>query len=162
MIRKNLIRAALGFLIGMIMGDGIAFLTTLPYNNGDLPVSSEFAQRIGDSFLAFIVQTIVSGLFGALCFGGITLHDIEKLPLAVSCISHCLIMILTFIPVSLYLCWVSSLTDIIIMAGIQITVYFIIWLIVYSIYKKEIRELNSMQEKYLSNKKINNTEEEKV
>ncbi len=162
MIKKTLIRAAVGFLIGMVMGDLIAFLTGLPSGAEGLPVSDAFAARMGDPLSALIVQTLVSGLFGAICFSGISLHDCERLPLMASCLLHCGIMITVFVPVSVFLCWVSSLSDILIMAGIQIAVYFIIWLIMYALYKKEIRELNNMQEKYLNEKNTIIQKEEKL
>ncbi len=158
MIKKTLIRAVIGFFIGILMGNGIAFLTTFPAPDG-FPVADLLTEKIGSPLQAFIVQTLVSGLFGAVCFGGVSLHDCDRLPLAVSCLSHCLLMVLSYIPVSVFLCWTNSLEELLFMAGIQIVVYFIIWLIMYSLYKKEIRELNSMQEHYLRRKTTEKKEE---
>ena len=159
MLKKTIKRAGIGFLIGMVIGNFIAFFTGYISDSTDQLMSEALIQKIGGEDAAFLIQSLLSGLYGAICFGGITIHEIERLPLSVSCLGHCMIMVLCYIPISLFLGWSESIIDLLIMAGIQISTYFVIWMIIYFSYKKEIRKLNSMQEKYLQ-QNYNNTEEE--
>ena len=54
--------------------------------------------------------------------------------------------------------WVSDIGTLLIISGMQLIGFFIIWLIMYFGYKKQIRELNEMQEHFQN---INKTKNEK-
>ena len=144
MLLKTLKRAGIGFLLGMVIGNIIPLLGGAWDENGFIPASNLLIERVGDITLAIFIQNIASGIFGALCFGGMSLYDIEKWPLALATVSHCGIIIVAFLPIAILLGWVYSLTDILIMIGIQIAVFFMIWLIIYMNYRKQVRELNEL------------------
>ncbi|MBQ6153351.1 MAG: DUF3021 domain-containing protein [Ruminococcus sp.] len=147
MLKKALKFAGIGFLIGIVIGDVIAFLTGTSSTGG---VSFTSAQLLsiagGNVVLAMILQSLFSGIYGAICFAGVCFYDIERWPLALATGAHCAAIILIYIPVALLLGWVSSITEILFIAGIQLVAFFIIWLILYFIYKKQVKELNEMQE----------------
>ena len=77
-----------------------------------------------------------------------SLYDAERLPLAAATALHCGLIVLPFIPISYLLGWVSGIVETLIIAAAQIAVFFIIWLILYFAYKKQIRELNDMQKDF--------------
>ena len=147
MFVKILKRAGIGFLLGMVIGNLIPLLGGTWDENGFIPASALLIERVGSITLAVIIQNVASGVFGALCFAGMTFYDIEKWPLALATVSHCGVILITFLPIALLLGWVYSLTEILIMVGIQITVYFLIWLIIYMNYRKQVRELNEINSK---------------
>ena len=157
MLKKTLIRALIGFVFGIIMGDGITMLTTI--GNDFVPASFSLIELCGGFPQAFIVQSILSGLYGAVTFGCISLYDIERMPLALASIVHCLIIVLLHIPNSIFLGWSQTVWDVLIMACIQVAAYFIVWLILYLVYRKQVKELNELQ-KHIHNKTKNYAEED--
>lgn len=149
MLRKALKCAGLGFLIGMIVGNVIAALTGFSAAGGHNIVTPRLLGVTGNNFIpAVILQSLLSGIYGALCFGGIVFYDIERWPLAAATAAHCALIVLSYIPIALFLGWANQPLEFVIVAAVQIVVFFIIWLILYFSYKKQIRELNDMQKDF--------------
>ena len=149
MLKKVLLRAGIGFLIGAVVGNLIAFLTGSSATDGVAFSSRQLLDMSGGSaVLAMMLQSLFSGLYGALCFAGMSLYDAERLPLAAATALHCGLIVLPFIPISYLLGWVGGIVETLIIAAAQIAVFFIVWLILYFGYKKQIRELNDMQKDF--------------
>lgn len=152
MLKKTLKSAGIGFLIGIVVGDMIAFFTGTLNTGGVTYASNELLEMAGgNGVLAMVLQSLFSGLYGAACFAGMSLYEIERMPLAAATALHCSIIVLLFVPISLLLGWVQNITELLIIAGIQIVAFFIIWLIMYLIFEKQIRELNEMQKDFNQN-----------
>lgn len=132
-------RAGIGFVIGVIMGNVIAWFTGGFF-------TAEFVETAGNTARAVVIQTLTYGLYGAAAMGGTVLYDIEKWPLALSSAMHYLIIAVLFVPMSLLLGWVGGVADILVMEGIELVMYFMIWLIMYLRYKAHVKELNELQE----------------
>ncbi|MCR5653306.1 MAG: DUF3021 domain-containing protein [Ruminococcus sp.] len=148
MLKIVLRRAGIGFLIGVFVGNLIAVLTGTSATDGITFASKQLLNMAGGSpVVAMILQSLFSGLYGAVCFGGMTFYDVERLPLAAATALHCALIILLFIPIALLLGWVSNIIEILIIASMQLVAFFIIWLIMYLIYKKQVRELNDLMNK---------------
>ena len=154
MLKKVLALAGIGFLIGVVVGDVIAILTGTS-STGGITFTSEKLLEIagGNAAAAMILQSLFSGIYGALCFMGVCFYDIERWPLALATAAHCAVIILVYIPVALLLGWVSGITEILIVAGIQFVAFFIIWLIMWLIYKKQVKELNELQKDFSGKEK---------
>ena len=99
------------------------------------------------------MQGLFSGLYGAVCFAGISFYEIESWPLALATAAHCMLIVLLFIPIAHLLGWETGIADTLIMAACQLAGFFMIWLIMHGIYKKQVRELNEIQEHFQQNKK---------
>ena len=95
-----------------------------------------------------VLQSLFSGLYGAACFAGMSFYDADRLPLALATALHCGTIVLLFIPISLILGWISNITELLIVMAIQLVVFFIIWLIMWAAYKKQVKELNEMQKDF--------------
>ena len=153
MLKKTLKAAGIGFLIGMIVGNVIAFLTGNSGTGGVTFASPQLLDMAGGSgTVAMLLQSLFSGLYGAVCFAGMSFYEIERMPLAAATALHCALIVLLFIPIALLLGWVSDIGTLLMISGMQLVGFFIIWLILYFGYKKQIRELNEMQE-HFQNKK---------
>lgn len=149
MLKRLFKYAGIGFLIGVLVGNLIAFLTSGVFSGFDSLTSGQLLKMTGgNAVTAILLQSLFSGLYGALCFGGMLIYEAERLPLAAATALHCAMIILSFIPIGLTLGWVGSFAEVLIMASIQFVVYFIIWLIISAIYKKQVRELNDMQKDF--------------
>lgn len=148
MLMKTLKMAGLGFLIGAVVGNLIAILTGT-FDSGGITFASKKLLDMsgGNAALSMLLQSLFSGLYGALCFAGISFYDIERCPLALATASHCAIIVLTFIPIALLLGWFRNIVSLLIMSCIQLAAFFIIWLILYAVYKKQVKELNELMAK---------------
>lgn len=154
MLKKTLKMAGIGFLIGMVIGNLIAFLTGNSDTGGVTFASSQLLDMAGGSgTTAMLLQSLFSGLYGAVCFAGMSFYEIERMPLALATALHCALIVLLFIPIALLLGWVSDIVTLLIISGMQLVGFFIIWLIMYFGYKKQIRELNEMQKDFSNKEK---------
>ena len=148
MLKKTLKMAGIGFLLGIVIGNLIAFLT----GNSDTGGVTFAPQKLldmagGKAIVAMLLQSLFSGLYGAACFAGMSFYEIERMPRAAATALHCALIILLFVPISLCLGWVSKIETLLMISGIQLVCFFIIWLIMYAGFKKQVKELNELQEK---------------
>lgn len=141
MLKKILKLAGLGVLLGITVCNIISVTVS-----NDVPVTAALIERAGSVKAAFIMQTALTGIYGALCMATTVLYDAEKLPLLAASLIHCVICVGTFIPLSLFLGWSAGAADVLITTAMQTAGYFMIWLIMYLRYKKEIKDLNKMNE----------------
>ncbi len=154
MLKKTMIRACIGFLIGMVVGNVIAFLTGNSDTGGVTFASPQLLSMAGGNVLvSMLPQSLFSGLYGAVCFAGMSFYEIERMPLAAATALHCALIVLLFIPIALLLGWVSDIGTLLIISGMQLVGFIIIWLIMYFGYKKQIRELNEMQKNFSKKEK---------
>ena len=148
MLKKTLKAAGIGFLLGIVIGNVIAFLTGNSDTGGITFASQKLLDMAGgNGTVAMLLQSLFSGLYGAICFAGMSFYEIERMPLAVATALHCALIVLLFIPIALLLGWVSQIETQLIISGIQLVCFFIIWLIMYAGFKKQVKELNELQEK---------------
>ena len=140
-MRKKIIKL---FLLGLLLGiAACSLVTTLTCDA--FPASPAFVDRIGDLRTALLVQLLISALYGAVCMGSTVLYDVDRLPLSLTSLIHCLICIVPFLFISNFLCWVEGTAQTLIMAGAQLAAYFVVWLVLYLIYRKQTKELNDIQ-----------------
>ena len=129
--------AGIGFLIGMILGNLIAWMT-------GPTVSPALADLIGSRTGAILIQTLVSGLYGVATVSGMLLYDVEDWSLAKATIVHYLIVAGLYVPMALFLGWAANTADILIVEGCQLIAFFLIWLIMYLKYRAEVKKLNEL------------------
>ena len=149
MIKTILKRAGFGFILGVAV---CAVITAITSDGAQ--VSASFLEKIGSHRAALLLQLFLTGLQGAICMGGTVLYDLDRLPLALTTLFHCLMCVVPYFFLSLLLGWVERVWEALILSGIQIAAFFIIWLILYLQYRKQIKELNDIQ-----NKNLDQTEE---
>ena len=148
MLKRLIKRVIIGFVIGMIAGNAIALLISLMSSGGFRMVTDILTERTGGEVTAIFVQTLMSGLYGAIAFAGISVYEIERLPLALSSALHCLLIVLLHVPNALFLGWENSPMEAFITAAMQIAGYFVVWLIINGIYRSHVRMLNDLQKKH--------------
>jgi len=137
-------RAGIGFLMGMAVGDLISWLTGA---FGSSIVSPALLARMNGEAGAIVVQTLLSGLYGMATMGGTVLYDIERWPLALATAVHCLIVAGLYAPIALLLGWAAGAADVLVMVGILLAAFFLIWLVMYLRYKAQVRGMNEMIQK---------------
>lgn len=150
MLLKFFKRAGIGFLLGIVIENIITIIIGYAATGTALFFAPEFLLRAGNELNAVVLQLLLSGIYGALCMGSTIIYDIEKMPLLRATELHCLAVMLPYIPLSLYLCWITTAAEMTAVMSIMLAAYFVIWLIMCSIYKMQVKELNKLQKEYLA------------
>lgn len=143
MLRKTMIRAALGLVIGMVVGNVIALL----FSGFTALASPMLIAKTGSPFLAAVVQTLASGLYGAIAMAGVGFYDVEEWSLLKAVLVHYATVMLPYIPLGLLLGWIrpeAFASDYGIVFAAQTATYAVIFLIMYFRYRAEVKELNEM------------------
>ncbi len=147
MLKKTLKRAGIGFLLGMAVGNLIAFLAVVANGGGSI-VSPKTMEMCGGEAEALLLQSFLSGLIGFAGCAGMTFYEMEEWSLLRIMSSHLGVIFAVFVPVSYVLDWFGSLTDLLIMSGMMLVSYFIVWRIMCVICKRQVKELNELQRKF--------------
>lgn len=154
MIKKTVKLALIGFVIGMAAGNIIAIAVSFAAGGDALVFTQKMYDLTGSAAGALAMQTLMSGLIGAINFGAVILYELEGPPLTLVSILHCAICLASYFPIAIFLGWISpTVHDIGMMACIMITVYMVIWLIMYVRYRIEVREINDLLEANMQTEK---------
>lgn len=142
-MRKTVIKKiVIGFLVGAACGNLISLMMSL-FSGGDIRLISEaLGARLG-TVLGIAVQSVLSGIYGAVCVGGTVYYDIDDWSLLKATLIHYLSIMVSFSVVSAVLSWLPP--DVLTYLAVILTftfVFFIIWLVMYLRWKKQIAEMN--------------------
>jgi hypothetical protein len=143
-----LIRSLLGFVIGA----AAVHLFTLAigyfaYGQWTL-CAPGLIDALGETG-AIALQTALGALFGMIALGGMCVYDIETWSLLRASLVHCLLVLVSYLIVGLILRWFSAdAASILIVSGIILAVYAVIWLCMYIAWKREMRKMNALTEAY--------------
>ncbi len=150
MKRKILKLALIGFVLGMLIGNLISFLCADHSVKTLIPVSPVLIRRTGFVKTAMIVNTLLSGILGAVSMAGVIFHDPEEFDwgMTKAAVLHFLLILAVNVPIALYCGWLEpGFFNLLIWVLIMALGYFIVWLIMYFRYRKETKELNRMLER---------------
>ena len=140
----------IGFLAGAVVGNLIAMLSA---GNGAF-YSPMLLERFDSPVAAILVQSLLSALIGVAGMGGMSLYDETDLPLASATAIHFALVEAVFVSVALFLRWMRSAVEIGVMTGIMFAAFTMIWVIMFIIHKREVRQLNEIaREKENADKK---------
>ena len=134
-------RAGLGLLLGMFAGNMIPWLIG-GFSNG--VVSPILVERMGGKTGAIVLQTLLSGVYGAAAVGGMLLYEVDEWPLAKATIVPYLIVAVLYAPMALFLGWAERAADVLIVEGFQLILFFLIWSVMDLRYKAEVKRLNEL------------------
>ena len=149
MKKEILKRAVIGFVLGMAVGNLIAFFYADKSADPVVIVTPLLSRRTGSVTAALIIQTILSGLMGAVSFAGTIFYDFEDWGMTKTMVMHYLLIILIYFPVAFWCGWIDpEWKEILIRAVIMAFEYLVIWLIMYIRYRIQTKELNRMMESY--------------
>ena len=141
MLRKILKRAGLGFLLGIAVGN---LMTGLLSGPGLVP--QQLLARIGSPQAAFLLQTLLTGVLGAVSFAGTILYEIEGWPLLRTAVVHYLIIELVYLPIGFLLGWFARAEEALVWLAICAAAYLMIFLILSLIYRRQVKELNKLND----------------
>ena len=145
MIKKTIQLAVVGFVLGMAIGNIIAIACSYASGGEVLAFSESLLEKTGSAAGALALQTLLSGVIGAVAFGGIMLYEIDRLPMLLVSVLHCAMILAVYFPVAIFLGWIRPTAhDIGMMACIMTAAYMAVWLFMYVRYRIEVREINEL------------------
>jgi hypothetical protein len=148
MKRLLIVRSLIGLVVGAILIHIITLLVNYLDSGSWLICMPGLTEAIGLT-RALVLQTVLGAVLGMLGLGGMCFFDIEEWSLLRATAAHCMLILVAYMVAGLLLHWFSfHIIPMLIMAGIIIFVYTLIWLIMYIKWKLEIREMNLLAQKY--------------
>ncbi len=138
--KKVLIRAAVGFSLGALVAVILGVI--------DMRFCSQaLAARVGSEGLGIALQILGSGLYGSACMVGTLFYDFERWSLALATALHYLIIAVGLALCYWLLCWGMGAGLLLTVLAGQTAGFFLIWLIMWLRYRKEVKELNELNGK---------------
>lgn len=144
--------ATMGFGLGLIVGPVISALTgSAGAGDGAIHlVSDGLINAVGEPLAAFVIQAVVSGLYGMIAVGGSAVYGIEEWSLLKCTAIHYISVIIGLFVTGFSLRWfyLSDIGSLLIMIPFMTVPYVIIWLVNFYSSKAQIQEINRELEKY--------------
>lgn len=138
--KKVLIRAAVGFLLGALVAVILGVI--------DMRFcSQELAAAVGSEGLGIALQFLGSALYGSACMMGTLFYDVERWSLALATGLHYLIIAVGLVLCNWFLHWGMGAGLLLTVLAGQTVGFFLIWLIIWLRYRKEVRELNELNQR---------------
>lgn len=129
--KRTAFLAAVGFALGILVGLGFLSITG---------VGTYYVQRGVDGLALYLA---LSGLLGAVGMGGTTIYSLEHWCLLRCTATHFVITLSAYCAVGFMLGWLDlrdPVTPYMFLG--YVIAYFIIWLVMYLKYKRQIRQIN--------------------
>ncbi len=142
-----LIRFIGGFSIATLIGCSVNMIISASIGGGEyLPVMPMLAEHFDTELAAVLVQFLMIGMIGVTFAEGALIFNIARWSFLLKYVVHFLITAVVYIPF-VGLCWFPLETDGILIMVINILfTYVVVWLIHYSINRKNIAEINKKLE----------------
>ena len=146
--KKIVLHAVIGFVVGAAVGLLIAWLASLPSDGSRLMEFSPVTKKVGFAG-AIALQILVSGLLGCVSVSGMLLYEIEKWSLALATVVHFLAIMAFFTLASFSMGWFAgNVAYFFIAVACNAVGFAVIWVIMYLLWKKEVRKMNEDLREY--------------
>lgn len=145
MFKKVVARAALGFSIGISIGYIITIIISLLYGEGEYyPCVDALKDAIGSESAAVVFQAFLCGILGIVFAAASVIWEIESWNLVKKSGVYFLITALTMMPIAYFTNWMPhTVGGFLTYFGIFLLIFVVVWLILYFVWKKKIRIINS-------------------
>lgn len=148
MKKQLILRALIGFLLGVCISDIILLILSLCFASGAyISCAPVCVERFGSELAGVTAQFFLSGLIGMVFAGATVIWEIETWSLLRSTVIHFLVTSVVFFPVSALLGWCAlDIGGIIGYVGIYASIYVCVWISQYFSYKRKIQKINQTLE----------------
>ncbi len=132
----------------MVLCSLISVIKLWPLSPDQLFVTQELINKTGSLERALLVYLLLVGLYGAVCMAGTSFYDIESWSMLKAAIVHYSTMVVAYVPMALYLGWISPSLQAIAMTLLVLAgIYAAIWLVLYLRCRRTTQQLNELLEK---------------
>ncbi|MCR5053288.1 MAG: DUF3021 domain-containing protein [Lachnospiraceae bacterium] len=132
LLKRTIIMCTVGFIMGMAVGVILLLTGCFDYFPEEI-----LADKIPKCM-------IVSGFMGVAGMGGTVLYEIENWSIMRATVTHFVIVIVAFLTMAYVEEWYrfGDMKDAVLTFILYVIVFFFIWLIMYLIAKKNVKEMN--------------------
>lgn len=150
MKKQVILRALLGFPIGIAIGYIITIIISLIFAQGYYsPCVPDLVETMGSEIGAVILQSILCGLLGSSFAATSVIWEIDRLSIAKQTGVYFLINSVVMMPIAYFTNWMEhSLVGFIVYFSIFIAIFFVVWIVQYFIWKDKIRKMNLKINRY--------------
>lgn len=138
-------KTAVGFSLGILIVIVIETIACFAYTGNAGSYFSEFQGAAGGRpFVKLMLELLTGGLLGVVGNGGAVVYEIEEWSILKSTTIHFCVTMCVYMAVGKangWLTWRPSVVNAI-QIILMVLIYFLIWLVQYLIYKREVAELN--------------------
>ncbi|MBQ7700927.1 MAG: DUF3021 domain-containing protein [Candidatus Methanomethylophilaceae archaeon] len=143
--------AILGFVMGVIMGDAITMLFAST-SDQLIFVSQSLSDRFGDT-MAFIIQSLVSGVVGFIAWYSTKAYYDERFSIIAATLIHMVITMSALIIAGYFLGWIGPNAEGLLMfLVLPLVIYTMIWFSIYMSYRMKIQQINESLKRRRSGK----------
>jgi hypothetical protein len=144
MKKKALIRGLIGFPGGVTICLVITIIESLIVGDGRFYACvPEFVELAGSEIMAVILQTVLAGLVGSVYGAASVIWEMEDWSIAKQSGIFFAIAAVTMMPIGYLLNWMEhSVTGIVSFYLIFLVIFVMIWITMYLIWRRKVRELN--------------------
>lgn len=148
-IKKALLRGLIGIPIGVFISQLIVLLISLGWGNGEyIAAVPSFVQVVGGELTAVGLQFLFSCVVGFAFAAGSCVFEVEQWGITKQTVLHLIILCGAFFPIALFLRWVSpTFASVISYFVIWISIYAIVWVLQFFIWRGKTRRLNQKLKK---------------
>ncbi len=144
MKRSCVLRALLGFPLGISIGFVISIIGSIAFGNGYYsPCTPALIERMGSEINAVILQTALSGVLGSVFAASSIIWQMENWSIAKQTGIYFVITALAMMPIAYYANWMDhSVGGFIAYFGIFVIIFVVMWIVQYLIWKNKIDKMN--------------------
>ena len=143
MKKKVLKRGLFGFPMGIAMGYVITIIISLAQGDGYYSVVPSLVDTVGSEIGAVVVQTILSGVLGAVSAAISVIWEMENWSIAKQTGLYFLGLSVAMCPIAYFAHWMPhSLIGFTIYFASFVAIFIIIWVIQYFIWRSKINAIN--------------------
>ena len=154
MKKKVMLRLAMGFPIGITIGQTISIIISLIWAQGYYtPFVPELATAAGSEINAVILQTILCGVLGMGFSASSAIWEIEHWGISKQTGIYFLIVSAIMMPIAYFTYWMEhSIVGFLSYFGIFALIFAIVWIIQFTIGRKNVRKMNETLDKQRDSK----------
>lgn len=145
MFKKTVCRGALGFPLGVCIGYVISIGMSLVLATGKyIPCVPALISQFGSELAAVVFQAALCGILGAAFAAASVIWEMEKWSIAKQTGINFLVTSLAMLPIAYFTQWMEhSLLGFLEYFGIFLVMFFVIWVVMYFVWKNKIKRLNA-------------------
>ena len=142
----------IGFIVGALVEFIIVAMINTGYGEFSL-IAGNLSERYGDA-VAIILQIMLPGLMGGINFATTFVYNDDRFNIVTATLTHASVVLITILSVGSFMEWFElTVASVAIFLALMIAIYFMIWFLMYSKSKAEIKEINEALERRHSEEK---------
>lgn len=135
-------RAAIGGVVGIVVGVLIELAFSAHYGSAYVPGSSAFLAMFSNENAAVLVERCIYALLGVVQGAAGAILAVDRFSLAKATMLHMSVIVVSLIPAALYLRWIPGGWAIVGFVGITAGIYGVIWVVLWLCIRSQVRRLN--------------------